>query len=442
MNALIERLAARVDQGEVYRIQSRTVPIQFTSGRLDSIKTNETEGMALRVIAGGKLGFATTTDMEGHKTLIDAAVAASAFGDKVDFRFPETDTPSPVSAYDPSIASLSEEDMITLGDGLISHLTKLDSETDINISLAKSIDLVSIENTSDRSLEEERTLFHISLEVAKAREGDIFILSDSASVRRFDDFNPEAMLARLARFLEYGNKIAPVASRPLPVVFTPNGAITLLLPLVVGFNGKAVYMGTSPLKGRMEERAFDARFSVTDDGTIPFGPRSAGFDDEGIPTMATSLIGDGTVKAFTYDLRTAALAGARPTGNGYKGGLFGGGFRNVPAIGMNNVIVAEGKTAEEQLISEIDEGLLVESVLGLGQGNINAGEFSNNVAVAFKIKHGRVVGRVKNTMIAGNVYTLLRDSLIGVGSKAEWAYGALLTPAIAVNSVSVVGEST
>jgi len=253
MNALIERLAARVDQGEVYRIRSRTVPIQFTSGHLDSIKTNETEGMALRVIADGKLGFATTTDMEDQNTLIDAAVAASAFGDTVDFRFPETDAPTPVSVYDPAIAALSEEEMITLGDHLISRLTKLDSEVDINISLAKSIERVSIENTSDRQLEDKRTLFSVSLEVSKAREGDIFILSDSASVRRFDDFKPEAMLARLTRLLEYGKKLAPVASRPLPVVFTPNGTITLLLPLIVGFNGKAVYMGTSPLKGRMGE---------------------------------------------------------------------------------------------------------------------------------------------------------------------------------------------
>ncbi len=440
MNALIDKLAARVEQGEVYRTRSRTVPVQFLSGRLDSIKTNETEGMALRVIADGKLGFATTTDVQDHKALIDAAVAASAFGDTVGFRFPETGEPTAVDVYDPTIAALSEEQMVALGEDIISRLTKIDPDADINMSVVKSVDHVSIENTSGCRLEEERPLFSVSLEVAKAREGDIFILSDSANVRCFDDFESEPILARIARFLEYGEKIAPAPSRALPVAFTPSGAITLLLPLIVGFNGKSVYMGTSPLKGRIGDRAFDEQFSLVDDGTISHGPRSGGFDDEGTPTTATPLIENGTVNAFTYDLRTAALAGVRSTGNGYKGGLFGGGFRRVPTIGVNNVIVAGGETPEEQLISEIEEGLLVESVLGLGQGNIAAGEFSNNVAVGFKIESGKVVGRVKNTMIAGNVYALLGDGLIGLSNTRRWVHGGLYVPTVVVDGVSVVGR--
>jgi len=106
---------------------------------------------------------------------------------------------------------------------------------------------------------------------------------------------------------------------------------------------------------------------------------------------------------------------------------------------MGNLLIEPGETSQERLIAGIDEGILVESVLGLGQGNINAGEFSNNVAVAFKIENGKIVGRVKNTMIAGNSYTLLKDRLIDLSDAAHWVYGILHTPAIAVDGVSIVG---
>ena len=82
----------------------------------------------------------------------------------------------------------------------------------------------------------------------------------------------------------------------------------------------------------------------------------------------------------------------------------------------------------------------MESVLGLGQGNLASGEFSNNVAVAFKIEDGKIVGRVKNTMIAGNSYNLLKDNLIALGNNPMWALGAVNTPAIAVGGVSVIGQ--
>jgi len=107
---------------------------------------------------------------------------------------------------------------------------------------------------------------------------------------------------------------------------------------------------------------------------------------------------------------------------------------------MSNVLLAPGDVPEEELIAGIDEGLLVDSVLGLGQGNINSGEFSNNIAVAFKIEKGKIVGRVKNTMISGNSYDLLKDHLIGLGKETRFVHGILSTPMIAVDKVNVVGE--
>ena len=441
MEGLLKTLREKVDQAEVYHLKTHTVPVEFRSGKLESIKNKAIEGMALRVIDGGRLGFATTTDMKDPSELVAAAIASAAFGEESSFSFPIAADPTHPEVHDRAVTDLSEEEMIAIGERAIAKLHDAEPEADVNLTIAKAIETVEIRNTAGCEVKEERTHISLSIEAGKTREGDIFLLFAGDETRFQQDLSIDALVDRLIRYLRYGEKIVPAPSKKLPVIFTPDGAIALLLPLIVGFNGKSVYIGTSPLKDRVGEKVFDPRFSLTDDGTLSRGPRSSGFDDEGIPTNRTPLVSDGIVNSFVYDLRTAALAEARPTGNGYKGGLFGsGGFRTPPSVGVGNVLVSVGDKDENAIIDGIEEGLLVESVLGLGQGNITTGEFSNNVAVAFKIEKGKIVGRVKNTMIAGNAYTLLKDQLIGLGNAASWAHGTLHTPVIAIDQVNVVGQ--
>ncbi len=441
MDKLLQELKDKVDQAELYRISSRTVPINFRAGKLESIKSHAIDGIALRVVVNGRLGFATTTDLTDTSELVAAAIASAKFGEPMEFTFAPPTSPADVPAYDPQVANLPEDTMIEIATRAVTALKDADPEADVNLSLERTEETVIIANTNGLELTERRTMIAGGGEVGKANPGDIFIIFDSTQSRYLDAFDMDRVVNRIVRYLSYGKKIVSVPSKPMPVVFTQNGTIAILLPLLVGFNGKSVYMGTSPLKGRIGERAFDPRLSIADDGTIPRGPHSAGFDDEGTPTARTPLISEGIVTGFIYDRRTAALAKAEPTGNGYKGGIFsGGGFRTPPSAGASNIIVAPGDISEKELIAGIDEGLLVDSVLGLGQGNINSGEFSNNVAVAFKIERGEVVGRVKNTMIAGNAYELLKDHLIGLGAETEFVHGALRTPMIAVDGVNVVGQ--
>jgi PmbA protein len=209
----------------------------------------------------------------------------------------------------------------------------------------------------------------------------------------------------------------------------------------MGFNGKSILLGTSPLKGKLGERVFDRRFSLVDDGTLELASRSCGYDDEGVPTSKKQLIEKGEVKQFLYDLRTAGQAGVSSTGNGLKESFFGGkNFRNPPGIAPTSWVVSEGEMSFEEMVSGLKEGLIVEQVIGLGQGNIMSGEFSNNVAVGYKIEGGEIKGRVKNVMIAGNVYDLLKDKLLAVGDKAQWAFGGFKAPALLIDGVSVVGR--
>jgi PmbA protein len=91
------------------------------------------------------------------------------------------------------------------------------------------------------------------------------------------------------------------------------------------------------------------------------------------------------------------------------------------------------------MVKSIDEGLLVHDVLGMGQGNPISGQFSVNVQLGYAIRNGEIVGRVKDVMLAGNVYEALND-IVGIGDDPEWIVGRFngSFPYIQIARLSVV----
>jgi len=143
------------------------------------------------------------------------------------------------------------------------------------------------------------------------------------------------------------------------------------------------------------------------------------------------LIEKGILKNYYYDLQNAAEAGVKPSGNGLRYS-----FHTSPSPGISNLIVSEGNTSFTDMIKDIKTGIIVDQVLGLGQGNILSGAFSNNVQLGYKIVNGKIVGRIKNVMIAGNALEVLKD-IIAIGNKAEWISGRYYFPPIYIKSISV-----
>ena len=82
----------------------------------------------------------------------------------------------------------------------------------------------------------------------------------------------------------------------------------------------------------------------------------------------------------------------------------------------------------------------MERLLGAGQSNILGGEFNANVLLGYKVEAGKVVGRVKDCMVSGNVYHAL-SNLVGIGSEGRWVGGGLYTPAIGCAQVGVATKS-
>jgi len=242
------------------------------------------------------------------------------------------------------------------------------------------------------------------------------------------DGDLEALVRSIETRLEPALTVASPPEGALPVVFTPAGLAAVILPLEQALSGKTVLQGSSPLAARVGAEVFDARLSITDDPLAADGPASRPLDDECVPSAATLLVERGIVRGFVYDLETAARAQVRSTGHGRRG-IFG-----KPQIRYTNLIVGSGPDdvgarhaaplrAPLQLagglVSDIQDGLIVDDLIGVGQGNVIGGGFSHPVGLAYRVQRGEITGRVKDAAVAGNVYDLLKR-IAGLGNAGRW----------------------
>ena len=434
MEEILARAKKVAEEAEVFTVTSEETTIHFEANRLKHIQSKQSSSMALRIIRNGRTGYATTTEAADFQSLVDMAVETAQFGISARFEFPALTAYPGVEVFDPAVEKVPLDKMVELGEGLVAIVREHTPDTVCEAGVNKTTASVRIINSLGGQASYNESAFSLSVEGSLIRDTDMLFVGDSeSSCRPLSE--PGSVAGLVLQQLELAKNQAAAPSRSMPVIFTPHGvASALVSPLMAAFNGKTVLEGASPVGERLGRQVFDKKLWLWDNPTIDYRPSSRPCDDEGVASQRTPLIEQGTVKSFFYDLQTAALAGTRSTGNGSRGR--GG----LPSPAPSAFIIAPGDTAFNEMVSDIKEGLVVEYLMGAEQGNILGGDFSGNVLLGYKVENGKIVGRVKNTMVSGNVYQVLKE-IVAVGDEARWVGSSLQTPAICCHNLSVAAKS-
>ena len=421
------------EEAEVFLVSLKETPVGFEANRLKMLETRESTAVSLRIVRDGRIGLASTTRLDDPQGLVDMAVEVAQFGAEARFVLPSGEVYPQIEVYDSDVETIAIEEMVEKGDSLIAKVLNHTPELVCEAGVAKSVGTVNIMNSRGGQASYRKTFFTVAIEGTLIRDTDMLFVGEfDSSCQPTKEFKPLA--DSVIEQLELAKRTASVSTGKLPVVFTPKGVRSAFItPLALAFNGKMVLEGASPLVGKRGERLFDERLSLWDDATIDYRPASRPCDDEGMPSQRTPLIEKGVVAEFLYDLQTAAIAGSRSTGSGSR---VGGGM---PTPSVSALVIEEGDTAFEDMIRDMKEGLVIEMLIGAGQGNVLGGEFSGNVLLGYKVENGEIVGRVKDTMVSGNIYDVLKE-LAAIGRKAKWVGGTLWTPALYLTGLAVASK--
>jgi len=429
---LLEAAANRFDQAEVFEESGEAVSVNFEDNRLKEITTRQFRGVGLRVIHQGRIGFASTTDLRNPAKLVDMAAASAVFGDKAQFEFPSRPaTLQKVEMYDSRVPNVSAAQMVEMGNEGLSLSRRASDAYLYGCGISRSTQMQRVLNTNGLDVQRKSTDMSASVGVQEVRDGSLLqVYEFKAWAQRFGSVLDlaETVLDKMKK----ASVVVPAKLEAMPMIFTPKAAGNLGEPLEVALDGKHVHKGSSILRGRIGEQILDERITITDDPTVPFAPGTCPTDDEGTPTRRQHFFEKGVLKAFMTDLQTAALLGMAPTGHGFRG------YGSRPEPSPTNLITEAGDTSFDDMVRGMRRGLIIDQTLGSGQSNVLAGEFSVNVELGFLVEDGRIVGRVKDCMVAGNVYEVLKR-VEAVGSEAQWL-GSTCVPPIMVGGLKLAAQ--
>lgn len=408
--SLIQRtLGAALDTGgefaEVFVEDKRSTAATFDDGRVEELSSGRDRGAGIRVVSGDTTGFAHTADLSesGLVTAASAAAAAARGGGggtrTVELDAVEAPRPNDIAVLPETVAKAAKVELLGRADA-----AARDTGTAITQVMARYADSrrrILVAN-SDGLLggdDQVRTLFSVSC----VATGDTGMQTGRESIGRtvgfelFDTYDVEALARTAADRALTKLAAVPAPSGEMPVVIGSGGGGVLFHEACGhGLEADLVNKNASVFAGRVGEKVAADGVTIVDDGTMAAEWGCFAIDDEGRPAQRNTLIEDGVLTDYMWDMLRARKQRRASSGNGRRQS-----YQHLPMVRMTNTYLGNGSTDPDDIIAGTERGVYV-AQLGGGQVNTATGDFVFGMTEAYLIEDGRLTAPIREGNLIGN----------------------------------------
>lgn len=442
-DAVVDRAIAsinglRVDGGEVFLRDGQSTSVEVRDGAVENAITRGERGIGVRVLRGGHVGFAYTSDLSAagiEECVTSARDIASVTEPDPDVSIATRNIESAdLELYEAGIdeRSVAERTTIALAveraakdvDGRISGFRKTTySDGSLTTTLA---------TTADVRGSYRETYFSVGTSAVATAGEERQVGYHGEAKRRFGHLDAEAV-GRVAAERAIGKLGARAfKTQKLPIVLDPFMGMSLLGAIIALFSADAVIKGKSLFAGKAGTAIASDQVTIVDDARTPGALRTAPFDGEGVATTTRTLVERGVLKGYLSSLKTSKKLGLAPTGNARRGS-----YAAPSRIGAANFHLAAGPTAPEALVRGLDRSLRITSLLNLHTIDPISGEFSLG-ATGDYLEKGERLYPVQGITIAGNLTSLL-SSITGVATDLVFGSSGIGSPTFVISELSIGG---
>lgn len=414
---------------ELFSQDVSTRKISFVANKLKQAETVHTSGVALRLLHNKKIGFAANYGTYNLEELTSQALDISKFS-------PDSDIELPGNLQKVESNNINTKNDLILqskekGKEIIEIILNEIQNVLVDISFDISSFTEKIKNTKDLDYSNSKAVYSFSINLRETLENDFIDIYTGASDNHLPDYKES--INEVVKYYKLCKKHCKIKNGPCPILFTSKAAKDLLSTIEDALNGKNVIQKSSPWHDKLGKQVLSRLITLKQDPNFGYMARSV--DDEGNTVKPLALIEDGILKNFYFDLISGcrAMPWHGSTGNGFKSSL-----SSQPEPSLLNMIVSSGTKSTDQIIKNIDYGLLVDQTMGGLTTNIS-GDMSVNVDLGFLIEKGELIGRVKDTMISGNIYNAL-NNIIELSNKPQWLWSNIYNPNMLLDGFTVTGR--
>jgi len=436
---LLERaLALGADEAEVCAAGWRSISVRFEKGDLKLAQVDQSSTLGLRVFRDKRLGFASTNQAGASAVEMCArdalALAALSPADPHNVLPAARPIPAFSSLLDGAVADVSVDRVLRAGQDLVLRSKAGDSRLAIESAsmdasaLARAVVTSRGIRASESDAQIGCSVFGMAVDGADV--GGFHYAGDSVRSLADVDAAVEAA-AREFSLVSLGNLGArPAQSYTGPVLFAPDALLEIFVsPVLSAASAIGVQRGRSPLAGKIGTAIASPSITIHDDASDRTLAGASAFDREGQPCGRFGIVEQGKLVSYLYNGYAAAVEGRASTGHA------AGSPRSVPGLSTHAVSVLAGTGGgRRELERALGRGLYVQRFSGTVDPA--SGDFSGVAKSARWIEGGEVAYPVKETLIGGNVFDLLKR-VIALSSKAERCSGEARAPYALLDAVAV-----
>ena len=432
-----QELKSRFDQAELLQVRENDFKITVENWEIQDLVHNDLEKAALRVVREGRSGSNSCfgDSEETLKGLLEGAEESARFGDPALFDYSDEKLEQFAELEKDKYEHTPPAMMLDFLEEVKGFIAGAGQDLTLNISLQKKYLEEKIATTRGGDLRENKTSFSLMVSFpvpgGGSELGRLFVQPE------FFKRVPEQELQNLIYEHGKSREVSLPETGKLPVIFSPRSLYFLMIALLEGISGANIYRETSPLLGSLGEKIFSEKLSITDRPRMEAAGSRRSFDDEGVPTREQSIVKQGVLQNYIYDLEYAARMEEEAKGNGLKRTLFSEGIDTPVRPALINPVIEPGSSSREQMIEELEEGIMVENVVGFHSSNYQQGHFSVQ-AHGFHIQSGEIQGRLEDVMIAGNIYQDFHEVAAAGKTLYPGYYGYY--PSLLVEGIQVTGQ--
>lgn len=437
MEQLLQMAKKVCDEAEVYSIEYRDNSVFFENAKLNNMDSKFQSGVSLRIIKDGKLGFAYTRNLLNREELIQNALDSREGGVEANYDFPLTLELPELDTYDSSLENLSSTKLLDEC-ARVCDLFKSETDSEIEMTSFAHVGKIRIINTAGTDVSMKAAEYGVLANMIYPGTGvGIWRVFQSKKFGKMPDHTVNEMID----LYKMSSRVVEPKGGKMKVMFMPGSLVTFNWRILSGTSSKSVYEKISPIADKVGEKVFDEKITICDDPLNDKYPGARSFDDEGVACAPLTIVENGVLRSFYYDLEYAKKLNAKPTGHGYRTTRWGGDpitLKPIPAL--SHMSIKPGKGSFAELVKSIDRGIIIENALGFHSGNIPNGDYSVGVCPGLYVEKGEIIGRVKDAMVAGNVYLTLKH-VIDVGDTLYPSHGGAWVPPILCDEVSVATKN-
>lgn len=426
-------------QTEAYILDSKALTLEVTDGEVETLKMAEECGIGIRTITPkGQMGFAFSSDLEPNA--IEQAVRQAINNAEKTYADPYNELPqnlrevTDLRTLDHTLEQTTVEEKILLVKKLEDCARSFDSRIKRTERSVYEDFLygVTIANSQGIAVQYHAGYCGIYVAVLAEENGDVQSGNGLQYCIEYNRLDPMAIGQEAAEDALQLLGAKSISTQKATLILSPHIAAAFLDILAPMLTADAIQKGKSLFKGRIGEKIASQAISLVDDGRMEGGVASAPVDSEGVPTNKTILIKEGVLQGFLHNTYTASKANESSTGNATRSS-----FKATPEVGATNFYIQPGIADENDVISEVKNGLYVTSVMGMHTANPISGDFSVGAAGTW-IENGKRKQAVRGIAIAGNVIELL-SSIDAVANNLRF-FGGKGAPALRIQGMSISGS--